>query len=281
MINTNNINDEDNERYSRQLLLNEFNIETIQKLKNIKILVIGAGGLGSGCIPNLISSGIGTIGIVDSDKVELSNLHRQLIHTYNNIGKNKAESAKEYIIARNPSIIVNTYPYSITSLNGLDIASKYDMLIDCCDNPETRYLCNDLAVILNIPFISGAAIRWDGQFSLYVKNNINEKLPCYRCIHPIPPIVSCIKKCNEIGVFGTIPNIIGTLMSNEAVKYFIQKGESLDKKLFIFDGLQFKVKIAKCRDYRDDCIVCGINKKITKDNIQSYNYKQFIYNKNE
>ena len=250
------------------------------KLKNAKVIVIGAGGLGSSCIMHLAGSGIGKICIVDNDVVDEQNLHRQIIHNVNNIGMNKALSAKQFANLLNPKIEVIALNESFTNKNGLKLCENYDIIIDCCDNPKTRFLCNDIAVILNKPFISAASVRWDGQIGVYVKNCKGEKLPCYRCLNPKAPLKENVKKCAQVGVIGTLPSIMGTLEANETIKFILGKDEQiLQRKIIIFDGYDNKIKIMKTRNYQDDCIVCGKNKKLNRDNISEYDYDLFINGK--
>ena len=160
---------------------------------------------------HLAGSGVGKICIIDNDIVDEQNLHRQVIHNVNNIGMNKALSAKKFVNLLNPKIEVIALNESLTYKNGLKLCENYDIIIDCCDNPKTRFLCNDIAVILNKPFISAASVRWDGQIGVYVKNCKGEKLPCYRCLNPKAPLKENVKKCAQVGVIGTLPAIMGTL----------------------------------------------------------------------
>ena len=274
------LTEEEKYRYNRQTLLSEFGEDGQIKLKNAKVIVIGAGGLGSSCIMHLAGSGVGKICIVDNDIVDEQNLHRQIIHNVNNIGMNKALSAKKFVNLLNPKIEVIALNESFTNKNGLKLCENYDIIIDCCDNPKTRFLCNDVAVILNKPFISAASVRWDGQIGVYVKNCKGEKLPCYRCLNPKAPLKENVKKCAQVGVIGTLPSIMGTLEANETIKFILGKDEQiLQRKIIIFDGYDNKIKIMKTRNYQDDCIVCGKNKKINSDNISEYDYDLFINGK--
>ena len=264
-------------RYNRQIKLLEFGLEGQFKLKNAKIIVIGAGGLGSSCLIHLAGSGVGKICVVDNDVVDVQNLHRQIIHNMKTVGMNKAISAKKFINELNPDVEVIAINDSFTNKNALNLCKDYDIIIDCCDNPKTRYLCNDIAVILNKPFISAASVRWDGQVGVYVKDCVGNKLPCYRCLNPKPPIKKNVKKCAEVGVIGTLPSIMGTLQANEAIKFILGKNEQiLKKKIMIFDGYDDKIKIMKTRDSMDTCKVCGKNKIINENNISDYDYDKFI-----
>jgi adenylyltransferase/sulfurtransferase len=274
------LTEEEKYRYNRQTKLSEFGEKGQLKLKNAKVVVIGAGGLGSSCLMHLAGSGVGKICIIDNDVVDEQNLHRQIIHNINNIGVNKALSAKKFMNLLNPNIEVIALNESFTNKNGLYLCKGYDIIIDCCDNPKTRFICNDVAVLLNKTFISAASVRWDGQIGVYVKNCKGEKLPCYRCLNPKAPIKENVKKCAQVGVIGTLPSIMGTLEANEAIKFILGKDEQiLQRKIIIFDGYDNRIKIMKTRNYQDDCIVCGKNKILNKDNINEYDYDSFINGK--
>jgi adenylyltransferase/sulfurtransferase len=270
------------ERYCRQIILPEIGKEGQLRIQNSKILVIGSGGLGSPCLMYLAGSGVGSIGIVDGDKVDVSNLHRQIIHYTANKGINKAQSAKMLIHSFNPDVKVNIYVEHLSRKNAVSICQEYDLLVDCTDNPGARYLINDCAVVLNIPLVSGSAIKWDGQLTVYHKstidnNSVDDKLPCYRCLFPIPTPSSAVCNCSDAGVFGPTPGVIGTLQANEAVKLIIgHKDKILSKRMLIYDGLNMTFKVIKLRNNKDDCIVCGKIPKITKDNIKDFDYEEFV-----
>ena len=264
-------------RYNRQMKLMELGLEGQLKLKNAKVIVIGAGGLGSSCLIHLAGSGVGKICIIDNDIVDMQNLHRQIIHNMKTVGMNKAISAKKYIQELNPEIEVITITEMFDNKNAFNLCKDYDIIIDCCDNPKTRYILNDISVILNKPFISAASVRWDGQIGLYVKDCEGNKLPCYRCLNPKPPLKKNVKKCNEVGVIGTLPSIIGSLEANETIKFILGKNEqTLKKKILIFDGFDNRVKIMKTRDCNDSCDVCGKNKNFNKDIFEQFDYDKFI-----
>ena len=264
-------------RYNRQMKLLELGIEGQLKLKNSKVIVIGAGGLGSSCLMHLAGSGVGKICIIDNDIVDMQNLHRQIIHNMKTVGINKAISAKKFINELNPEIEVIAINDSFTNKNAINLCKDYDIIIDCCDNPKTRYICNDVSVILNKPFISAASVRWDGQIGVYVKDCEGNKLPCYRCLNPKPPLKKNVKKCAEVGVIGTMPSIIGSLEANETIKFILGKNDQiLKRKIMIFDGFDNKVKIMKTRDSMDTCEVCGKIKIINENNFSEYDYDKFI-----
>ena len=258
MQSTPELTQEEHERYSRQLLLSELSLPKQLLLKHSKILIIGAGGLGSPCLTYLTGAGIGTIGIIDDDSVSLSNLHRQVIHTSNSTNINKAISAKHFLSSLNPFTVINTYPYALTRSNAVSIIKEYDLAIACCDNPQTRYLINDVCALLNKPFISGSSVRWDGQLSVHVKDAQGNKVACYRCIHPNVPNDDMVAKAKDVGVIGTAPGVIGTLQANEAIKFVIGENEGLlCGKMLMYDGLDMKIKVVRLRGCREECIVCG------------------------
>lgn len=274
------LTEEEKYRYNRQIILSEMGEKGQIKLKNAKVIIIGAGGLGSSCIMHMAGSGVGKICIIDNDVVDEQNLHRQVIHNVNNIGMNKALSAKKFVNLLNPNVEVIALTESFTNKNAVNLCKDYDIIIDCCDNPKTRFLCNDVAVLLDKPFISAASVRWDGQIGVYVKNCKGEKLPCYRCLNPKAPLKENVKKCAQVGVIGTLPAIMGTLEANETIKFILGKDEQiLQKKIIIFDGFDNKIKVMKTRNYQDNCIVCGKNRTLTINNISEYDYDLFINGK--
>lgn len=274
---------EEVERYCRQVILPEIGPEGQQLISNAKVLVVGAGGLGSPCVMYLAGAGIGVIGIIDGDCVDTSNLHRQVIHPTNNKGINKARSAGLYIQSLNPNTKVNVYEEHLTCKNALEICKNYDLLIDCCDNPATRYLTNDICVVLKKPLVSGSAVKWEGQLTIYTKDTINpnesNNLPCYRCLFPIPPPATTVCNCADAGVFGPVPGVIGTMQANEAIKLIIgAKDKILARRMLAYDAYEMNFKIFKLRAKKSDCIVCGDYEKrhITIDNIVEYDYDEFV-----
>ena len=204
-------------RYSRHMTLPEVGAEGQKKLKKAKVLVVGAGGLGSPIILYLAAAGIGTIGIIDFDLVDETNLQRQVLYNMANIGTLKTESAKEKILQLNPHIKVNTYNEGLTADNALSIISEYDVVLDGTDNFSSRYLVNDACVLLGKPNVYGSIYRFDGQISVFN----HEDGPCYRCLYPSPPPPNLIPSCAEGGVLGILPGIIGTLQVNEALKIIL------------------------------------------------------------
>lgn len=270
------------ERYCRQAILPEILSKNQIKIINSKVIVIGAGGLGCTCLMYLAGSGVGCIGIVDGDNVEVSNLHRQVIHMTSNIGKNKASSAEEYINKFNPLVKTKVYQSFLSNKNAYEIVSNYDLIIDCTDNPGSRYLINDIAVLLNIPLVSGSAIRYQGQLTVYISNDTSNKvrseeenIGCYRCLFPIPSPSNTVGACNEEGVFSPVPGTIGILQATEALKLIIgMKDSILSNRLLTYDAIEMKFRVYKLKGRRHECEVCG-EKKVTKEYIEGFNYKDF------
>lgn len=251
-------NMKETERYERQIILPEVGIEGQEKLKNAKILLVGAGGLGSPAALYLAGAGIGTLGIADADVVSLTNLHRQILHTTAGIGQNKAESAKEHLQKRNDTIRIITYPYRITPDNINDIICDYDFIIDGVDNFETKFLINDACVIAGKPFCHAGILRFQGQVMTYVPG----KGPCYRCIFEEIPERGSIPNCSQAGIIGAVAGVIGCMQALEAIKYFLSAGELLTGKMFVFDGLAMKSRIAKFSHPSETCRVCGPKRDI-------------------
>ncbi len=246
--------DEQIERYSRQIILPMVGGKGQEKLLNGKVLVIGAGGLGSPCILYLASAGVGTIGIIDSDTVELNNLQRQIIHSGETIGKPKVESARDRVKAINPDVKVNTYYMRLTSENIMDIIKDYDIVVDGSDNFPTRYLVNDACVLGKKPFSHGGIFRFDGQLITIMPG----KSACYRCLFADPPPPGMVPGCQEAGILGAVAGIIGTLQANEVLKFLLGIGDLLTGKLLVFNALDARFRQVKVpRD--PDCPVCGKN----------------------
>jgi adenylyltransferase/sulfurtransferase len=254
------------ERYSRQIILPEVGGVGQKKLLNSKVLIIGCGGLGAPNAYYLAAAGVGRIGLVDSDKVELNNLQRQIIHFLKDVGKHKTESAKEKLVAINPDVEITTYPLRVTSENILDIIKDYDIIIDGSDNFPTRYLVNDACVILKKPLSHAGILRFDGQITTILPM----VGPCYRCIFPDPPPPGLVPSCQEAGILGVVAGVLGLLQATEVLKYLLGKGDLLVGKLLIFNALEMsfrKLSIQRAQD----CPVCGENPTITK----LIDYEQF------
>ncbi|KFX04069.1 molybdenum cofactor biosynthesis protein MoeB [Pectobacterium betavasculorum] len=239
-------------RYSRHLLLAEVGLEGQQRLKSARVLLIGTGGLGAPVALYLAAAGVGTIGIVDFDFVEVSNLQRQIIHSTKDIDRPKVASAKDKIRAINPDIEVVTYNTQLNSKNALDIIRDYDIVVDGTDNYPTRYLINDACVLLGKPNVYGSIFQFEGQASVfYAKAG-----PCYRCLYPTPPPPGLVPSCAEGGVVGVLPGIIGTIQAAEAIKLIVGGSESLVGRLLLFDVWEMKQRELKL-EKDAHCPVCG------------------------
>lgn len=225
-------------RYSRHILLSEIGISGQEKLKLAKVLVIGAGGLGCPVLQYLTAAGVGTLGIVDFDKVDASNLQRQILYAVDDIGKSKVDCAVHRLSGQNPHIHFVSYNAQLSNQNALEIIKNYDIVIDGTDNFPTRYLVNDACVLMNKPLIYGSINKFEGQVSVFnYSNNKNEKGPTYRCLFPNPPASADVPNCSEAGVLGVLPGIVGTLQANEAIKIITGIGEVLSGKLFMINAL--------------------------------------------
>ncbi len=243
------------ERYGRHILMPEVGEEGQLKLLNSKVFLIGAGGLGCPAAYYLAAAGVGTIGIVDHDVVDRSNLQRQILHNESRIGEPKVESAKQTLKALNPDINVVTYREKLSRDNVMEIIKDYDVIVNGCDNFPTRYLINDACVFSKKPLVDGSIFRFEGQICVFDSASGG---PCYRCLYPEPPPPEMAPSCQEAGVFGALPGIVGTAQTIEVLKILLGKGEALIGRLLIFDALKMKFKEMKTR--RDPaCPVCGDN----------------------
>jgi len=246
-------------RYSRHLLIPEVGLQGQQKLKAASVLIIGTGGLGSPIALYLAAAGIGNIGIVDYDVVDYSNLQRQVIHGTSSLTKLKVESARERMLDINPDINVVTYNEPFTLANAINIAREYDVLIDGTDNFPTRYLSNDVAVMLGKPNVYGSIFRFDGQVSVFDAS----RGPCYRCLFPEPPPPGLVPSCAEGGVLGVLPGTIGTLQATEALKLILGIGEPLIGRLMLYNALDMSFEFVKLRK-NPNCKVCGPDPEVTE-----------------
>ena len=243
---------EQRDRYSRHLLLPEVGAEGQQKLLDAKVLLLGAGGLGSPTALYLAAAGVGTLGIVDDDTVDLSNLQRQVIHTSDRVGVPKVESAELTINALNPDVNVQKYPVRIGSENIMDILPDYDIVVDGLDNFPTRYLLNDASVRLNIPVVSAAILGFEGQLSVFKPYDG----PCYRCLFPVPPPAELAPSCGANGVLGVLPGTMGLLQATEVIKLILGEGDPLVGRLLMYDALAATTSEVKVR--RDpQCPICS------------------------
>ena len=253
-------------RYSRHLILPEVGMDGQRALKAAKVLCIGAGGLGSPAAMYLAAAGVGTIGIVDFDVVDTSNLQRQLLHGTADVGRSKLASAKDRLNALNPNVQVETYEVALSSENALKLFETYDVILDGTDNFPTRYLVNDACVLLRKPNAYGSIFRFEGQASVFATENG----PCYRCLYPEPPPPGLVPSCAEGGVLGVLPGIIGTIQATEAIKLILGKGEPLIGRFLIYDALRMRFRELKLRK-DPDCPVCGTNPTVT----ELIDYEQF------
>ncbi len=245
-------------RYSRHLIIPDVAMSGQKRLKNAKVLVIGAGGLGSPALLYLAAAGVGTIGIIDFDTVDESNLQRQVIHGQSDIGKSKAQSARESMAEINPLINVVLHEERLENDNVFDIFSQYDLILDGTDNFATRYLVNDACVLLGKPYIWGSIYRFDGQASVFWA----EHGPCYRCLYPEPPPPGMVPSCAEGGVLGVLCSAIGSIQATEAVKLLMGIGEPLVGRLMVYDALEMTYREVKIRK-DPECPICGKNPTIT------------------
>jgi adenylyltransferase/sulfurtransferase len=246
-------------RYSRHLIIPDVGMDGQKRLKNAKVLCVGAGGLGSPTLLYLAAAGVGTLGIVEFDVVDESNLQRQVIHGQSDIGRSKAESARDSIKEINPLVQVNLYEERLDSTNVMELFAQYDLIVDGTDNFATRYLVNDACVLLNKPYVWGSIYRFDGQASVFW----SEYGPCYRCLYPEPPPPGMVPSCAEGGVLGVLCASIGSIQVNEAIKLLAGIGEPLVGRLMIYDALEMTYRQVKVRK-DPDCAVCGEHPTVTE-----------------
>lgn len=223
---------EEKQRYSRHLLISEFGEEGIKRIFESKILIVGCGGLGSPVASYLAAAGVGTIGLIDGDVVELSNLQRQVIHSTSRLGMPKVESAYQYINDLNPDVNVIAYHQLLTTENAAEIISPYNFIIECTDNYDTKFLVNDYCVALKKPFSHGSVLRFEGQTLTYVPG-----AACYRCVYETPPPEGTVPGAAQVGVLGSVAGLLGTIQATEALKYITRTGELLLNRLLVVDAL--------------------------------------------
>ena len=253
-------------RYSRHLIMPEVGVDGQRKLKASKVLCIGAGGLGSPVAMYLAAAGVGTLGIVDFDTVDFSNLQRQILHGTPDVGRPKLSSAKDKLHALNPEIDIQTYEVALSSQNAMQLFEPYDVVVDGTDNFPTRYLVNDACVLLGKPNAYGSIFRFEGQASVFG----TKEGPCYRCLYPEPPPPGLVPSCAEGGVLGVLPGLIGVIQATEAVKLIMGIGEPLIGRFLIYDALRMRFRELKLRK-DPDCPVCGTHPTVTK----LIDYEQF------
>jgi adenylyltransferase/sulfurtransferase len=251
------LSNEEIARYSRHLILPEFGVLGQRKLKNAKVLMVGTGGLGAPLGMYLAAAGVGTLGIVDFDTVDASNLQRQIIHGTRDVGRPKIASARDRIRDINPHVNVVAYETRLTSANALDIIREYDVVADGTDNYPTRYLVNDACVLLGKPNVYGSIFRFEGQASVFGAPDG----PCYRCLYPEPPPPGLVPSCAEGGVLGVLPGIVGTIQATETIKLILGDGEPLVNRLLLFDAWTMRFREVKLRK-NPDCPMCGTHPTI-------------------
>ena len=261
------LNDAQRDRYSRHLLLPEVGEVGQAKLLKSKVLLIGAGGLGAPSSLYLAAAGVGTLGLVDADTVDASNLQRQVIHATSRVGMPKVESAEKVLKDLNPDVKVIGYKERLNSENVERLFGDYDVIVDGTDNFPTRYLVNDASVFLGKPVVHGSIFRFDGQLTTFVPGSAAKKLgieagPCYRCLYPEPPPPHLAPSCQEAGVLGILPGVIGLLQATEAIKLLLGRGEPLVGRLLTYDSLKMKFRELKLRR-NPECPVCGPSPSIT------------------
>ncbi len=252
-----NFTEEEIERYSRHIILPEIGGKGQEKICQSKVLVLGAGGLGSPAALYLAAAGVGTLGIVDSDNVDLSNLQRQILHSSIDVGRPKTASAQEKLQILNPGTVVITHNFRLNSENILNLIEDYDVVVDGTDNFPTRFLVNDACVMAKKPLAHGAILRFDGQATTIIP----EEGPCYRCIFREPPPPGTVPNCQQAGVLGGVAGTIGTIQAIEALKIVIGKGRILKGRLLIYDALEMTFREVKVRKDQD-CPLCGKNPTI-------------------
>src|SRR5271157_2620810 len=253
-------------RYSRHLIMPEVGMEGQRKLKAAKVLCIGAGGLGSPLALYLTAAGVGTLGIVDFDVVDYTNLQRQIIHTTNDVGRKKLDSAADKLTAINPFLNLRTFDMKLTSANALELFREFDIIADGTDNFPTRYLVNDACVLTGKPNVYGSIFRFEGQASVFA----TEDGPCYRCLYPEPPPPGLVPSCAEGGVLGILPGLVGAIQATEAIKLILGSGEPLIGRLLLVDALAMRFRELKLRK-NPDCPACGTHPTVT----ELIDYNQF------
>ena len=246
------------QRFSRHIIMPQVGSMGQRKLMNASVLLVGAGGLGSPLAMYLAAAGIGKIGIVDFDDVDITNLHRQLLHGMNDIGRPKVDSAEDTIREINPDAEIVKIAKHINSENAMEIADEFDILIDGTDNFPTRYLINDLGVLMNKPVVHGSIFMFDGQVTTFLPEQ-----GCYRCLYPAPPPPGMVPSCAEAGVLGVLPGIVGSLMATEAIKLILGVGKPLVNRLLMVDALDMDMRTVKIRK-DPNCPACGENPTVTE-----------------
>jgi adenylyltransferase/sulfurtransferase len=249
------LSEEQFRRYARHLILDEVGEEGQEKLLQSRVLVVGAGGLGSPMLMYLAAAGVGTIGIVDNDRVDITNLQRQIVHATGSVGELKVESAEETLTRLNDGIRIETHPFRLEAGNAAELIGKYDLVADGSDNFATRYLLTDLCSRLKKPLVAAALSPFEGQLSTF-RPYLGEGHPCYRCLFREPPPPDMVPRCEEAGILGAVAGVLGTLQAVEVLKELLALGDSLDGTLLIYDAL--RVRFHRIRIAKDpDCPTCG------------------------
>ncbi|PNW79139.1 hypothetical protein CHLRE_09g402034v5 [Chlamydomonas reinhardtii] len=260
------------ERYSRHLLLPAFGVAAQERLLRGGVLVVGCGGLGSPVAMYLAAAGVGRLGLVDHDTVDVTNLHRQVMHSTARVGQHKAASGRATCTAINPTIQVEAHMCGFTPANALELVDRYDVVVDASDNPATRYLVSDACVVAGKPLVSAAAVGTDGQITVY---NYGPDGPCYRCLFPESPAPENCSRCGEAGVLGVVPGVMGCLQALEAIKVLAGVGDVSSKKLTIFDALSGRFTAVKLRGRSPACLACGAAPLLSRANLAAHDYVRF------
>ena len=253
--------DDQIERYARHIILRDIGGAGQQAMLNAKVLVIGAGGLGSPLLMYLAAAGIGTIGIIDDDEVSLSNLQRQILHTTPDIGRKKVDSSFDSITALNPDVKVITYDDRLDADNAMEIISQYDIVADGSDNFATRFLVNDACHLANVPLVFAALGQFEGQLSTFKAFSADDA-PCYRCLFPAPPAEGVVPSCAEAGVLGALAGVMGSMQGVEVIKEITGIGESMAGRLLIYDALSTRIRTIRLKP-DPKCALCGPQASIT------------------
>ena len=252
------LNPEQIERYSRQILLKEMGGQGQEKLLSSRVLIVGVGGLGSPIALYLAAAGVGTLGLIDHERVELSNLQRQILHDSYDVEQPKVESAIKKLAALNPDVELIAHSEKLSSVNALEILKNYDVIVDGSDNFPTRYLVNDACVLLKKPNVFGSALRFEGQVTVFAPGG-----PCYRCLFPMPPAPGTVPTCAEAGVLGTVTGLIGSLQANETLKFLLGLKPTLVGKLLLVDVLNLRFEEIQLKK-NPECPVCGTKPSVKK-----------------
>ncbi len=247
-------------RYARHVILPGIGAAGQARLAEARVLVVGAGGLGSPAAMYLAAAGVGTLGILDFDRVDLTNLQRQLLHDTDDVGRPKVDSARDRLRALNPTIDVVAHDTALSSANAMDVLGGYEVVVDATDNFPVRYLVNDATQMLGVPLVYGSIYQWEGQATVFLPGR---ESPCYRCLFPQPPPPGAVPSCAEAGVFGALPGIVGSIQAVEAIKLVLGTGRTLAGRLLLFDAMAMDFTTVKVR-WDPACPVCGTDPTVTE-----------------